>query len=69
MLYFFPGSWVKSGVGTHENDVLSSVDKSYVASAKAYPKTAPTVVDAVELQVNAKKRLAASIGKPGEEDL
>ena len=39
MLYFFPGSWVKSGVGTHANDVLSSVDKAYIASAQAYPKT------------------------------
>ena len=42
MLYFFPGSWVKSGIGTHANDVLSAVDKAYVASAQAYPKTKPT---------------------------
>ena len=69
MLYFFPGSWVKSGVGTHANEVLSGVDKSYVASAEAYPKTAPTVADAVEIKVNATKRTAASIGKAGEEDL
>ena len=69
MLYFFPGSWVKSGVGTHANDVLSAVDKAYIASAEAYPKTAPTVVDAVELKVNAARRAAASIGQPGEEDL
>ncbi|CAN5852540.1 hypothetical protein BH11PSE8_BH11PSE8_37180 [soil metagenome] len=69
MLYFFPGSWVKSGVGTQANDVLSAVDKGYVASAQAYPKTAPTVDDASELKVNARKRTAASIGKPGEEDL
>jgi Astacin (Peptidase family M12A)/Bacterial pre-peptidase C-terminal domain len=69
MLYFFPGSWVKSGVGTHANDVLSEIDKAYVASAEAYPKTAPTVDDAVELKVNAPKRTAAAIGKAGEEDL
>jgi len=69
MLYFFPGSWVKSGVGTHANEVLSAVDKAYVASAQAYPKTAPTVVDAVALKVNATRRTSASIGKPGEEDL
>ena len=69
MLYFFPGSWVKSGVGTHANDVLSAVDKSYIASAKVYPKTTTTLVDAVELKVNPKKRTSASIGKPGEEDL
>lgn len=69
MLYFFPGTWVKSGIGTHANDVLSAVDKAYVASAQAYPKNKPTVVDAVELNVNASKRTSASIGKAGEEDL
>jgi hypothetical protein len=69
MLYFFPGSWVKSGVGTKANDVLSAVDKAFIASAQAYPKTAPTVSDAVELKVNAARRTAASIGKAGEEDL
>ncbi len=69
MLYFFPGSWVKSGIGTHANDVLSAVDKAYIASAKAYPKTAPTVVDASEIKVGATRRTAAAIGKAGEEDL
>ncbi len=69
MLYFFPGSWVRSGVGTNANEVLSVTDKAYIASAKAYPKTAPTVADAVELKVNANRRSAAAIGQPGEEDL
>jgi hypothetical protein len=69
MLYFFPGSWVKSGVGTHANEVLSSMDKAYIASAEAYPKTAPTVNDATVLKVNASKRTSAAIGKAGEEDL
>ena len=69
MLYFFPGSWVSSGIGTHANDVLSAMDKAYIASAQAYPKSAPTVVDATELKVNAARRSRASIGKPGEEDL
>ena len=69
MLYFFPGSWVKSGVGTHANEVLSAIDKAYIASAQAYPKTAPTVVDAAEIKVNASRRTQASIGKAGEEDL
>jgi hypothetical protein len=69
MLYFFPGTWVKSGVGTHANEVLSAVDKAYIASAQAYPKTAPTVLDALPLKVNATRRKSASIGKPGEEDL
>ena len=69
MLYFFPGTWVKSGVGTHANEVLSAVDKAFIASAQAYPKTAPTVVDAAEIKVNASRRTQASIGKAGEEDL
>jgi hypothetical protein len=69
MLYFFPGTWVKSGVGTHANDVLSALDKAFIASAEAYPKTGQVVDDAVELQVNASKRTAAAIGKAGEEDI
>jgi hypothetical protein len=69
MLYFFPGDWVKSGVGTHANNVLSAVDKAYIASAQAYPKTAPTVADATEIKVNASRRTSASIGQAGEEDL
>jgi hypothetical protein len=69
MLYFFPGSWVKSGVGTHANEELSSVDKSYIGSTEAYPKTATTVDDAKEIKVNPPRRTSASIGKPGEEDL
>ena len=68
MLYFFPATWVKSGVGTHANDVLSAMDQGYVASAEAYPKDGTTTEQATELTVNASST-AASIGKPGEEDL
>nr|MBA2689936.1 pre-peptidase C-terminal domain-containing protein [Burkholderiales bacterium] len=69
MLYFFPGTWTKSGIGTKANEVLSALDKAYIAGAQAYPKSAPTVADAIALQVNAKTRTQASIGKAGEEDL
>jgi hypothetical protein len=69
MLYFFPGSWVKSGVGTHANNILSAMDKSFISSALAYPPTAPTVVDARQIQVNPSRRTSASIGQAGEEDL
>ena len=69
MLYFFPGDWVKSGFGTHANNVLSAVDKAYIASAQAYPKTAPTVAGATEIKVNASRRTTASIGTSGDEDL
>jgi hypothetical protein len=65
MLYFFPGTWVKSGIGTKANDVLSELDNAFITSEKAYPRTA---VQAVELGVNAAPT-SASIGAPGEEDL
>lgn len=69
MLYFFPNEWVKSGVGTRANPVLSATDKSFIGSARAYPKPAPTVVDAKEITVGATRRTSASIGQFGEEDL
>jgi len=65
MLYFFPDTWVKSGEGTKENDVLSNLDKEFIASTAAYPRVA---VQAVELGVNAAPA-PATIGVPGEEDL
>ena len=65
MLYFFPDTWVKSGEGTKENDVLSNLDREFIASAQAYPRVA---VQAVELGVNAAPA-PAKIGVPGEEDL
>ena len=69
MLYFFPGTWVASGVGTEANEVLSALDKAFVASAQAYPRDAPTVDDAVAVTVGASRRTKATIGKAGEEDL
>jgi Astacin (Peptidase family M12A) len=65
MLYFFPDTWVRSGEGTKENDVLSNLDKGFIASNQAYPRVA---VQAVELGVNAAPT-PAQIGVPGEEDL
>jgi len=32
MLYFFPGRWTKSGIGTRSNEVLSNLDKMFIAS-------------------------------------
>ena len=71
MLYFFPASWTLNGIGTSANQILSAVDKQFIAGAKMYPKapTAPTVDTATPLTVNALKRTQASIGKFGEEDL
>ena len=69
MLYFFPAEWTLNGIGTEANDVLSSMDKSFIAGAKMYPKTGGTASTAVELTVNAPRRTAAAIGKVGEEDL
>ena len=69
MLYFFPAEWTLNGIGTEANDVLSSLDKSFIAGAKMYPKTGGTASTAVELTVNAPRRTSAAIGKVGEEDL
>ncbi len=69
MLYFFPASWTLNGIGTEANDVLSSLDKEFIAGAKMYPRSGGTTVNATELKVNAPRRTQASIGKIGEEDL
>ena len=69
MLYFFPAEWTTNGVATKANEVLSKMDKQFIAGAKMYPKKAPTVDSAVELAVGARQRTSASIGKFGEEDL
>ena len=66
MLYAFPARWTKNGVSTHANNVLSAMDKAFIASAQAYPRTAVTTN---ELLVNAATSTSASIGAPGEEDL
>jgi Astacin (Peptidase family M12A) len=68
MLYAFPAQWTLNGVGTHANDVLSSLDKAFVAGAKMYPKTGPGPSKATPLNVGA-PRTKANIGRAGEEDL
>jgi hypothetical protein len=68
MLYFFPAEWTLNGIGTNANEVLSAIDKTFIAGAKMYPKTGPTVDAPVELKVNA-QRTDAEIGNFGEEDL
>src|SRR6185503_10194315 len=69
MLYFFPAAWTTNGVATKENDILSAMDKEFIAGAKMYPKIGVTTSTAKELKVNAQRRTQASIGKIGEEDL
>ena len=69
MLYFFPAAWTTNGVGTSANEVLSSLDRQFIAGEKMYPRAGPTAADATVLEVNAKRRTAAAIGKFGEEDL
>lgn len=69
MLYFFPAEWTTNGIGTQANEVLSRMDRQFVAGAKMYPKAAPTVDAATPLTVNSRRRTGAAIGKFGEEDL
>ncbi|MDE2402837.1 MAG: peptidase [Burkholderiales bacterium] len=68
MLYAFPAEWTLNGVATHANDVLSSLDKEFIAGAKMYPKSSPGLPEATPLSVGA-PRLQANIGQAGEEDL
>lgn len=68
MLYAFPAAWTLNGVATHANDVLSQMDKEFIAGALMYPKAKPGVPEATLLKVNA-ARFDAEIGKPGEEDI
>ena len=69
MLYFFPAEWTLNGIATKANDVLSAQDKLFIAGAKMYPKSGGTSADATPLEVDARRRTPASIGKAGEEDL
>lgn len=67
MLYAFPGRWTRIGQGTKANEVLSDMDKAFIASAEAYPRDA--IQEPVELTVNDTSGMSANIGQPGEEDL
>jgi len=66
MLYAFPASWTRNGISTRENEVLSALNKSFIASMNGYPRTAAGVT---ELGINAASSTPAAIGQPGEEDL
>lgn len=69
MLYFFPGSWVQSGVGTKQNSELSATDEAYIASRDAYPHAeTPPAESAPELRVGGKPG-RGTLSSPGEEDL
>ncbi len=67
MLYFFPDSWVRNGSGTSANEVLSGLDKGFIASEEAYPHD--DVIIETELPVISTAGIAADIGVAGEEDL
>jgi hypothetical protein len=67
MLYAFPGSWTQSGQGTHANEVLSQLDRGFIASALAYPRD--DIPEPVDLPVIDTAGTSASIGQPGEEDM
>ena len=57
-------------MATSRNEVLSELDKQFIAGAKMYPRAKPGVTGEVtELKVNARRRTAASIGRFGEEDV
>ena len=67
MLYAFPGSWTQSGQGTHANEMISQLDKAFIASELAYPRD--DIPEPVDLPVIDTAGTPASIGQPGEEDM
>jgi hypothetical protein len=67
MLYSFPASWTTDGFHTDPNEVLSAIDKAFVAGEKMYPGRG-TEPEFVELPVFEPRPTAAEIGQPGEED-
>jgi hypothetical protein len=69
MLYAFPGTWTKSGIGTHENTQLSALDKQFIASSVAYPGRIGGGKPVLDLPVTEVLGTEAAIGQPGEEDL
>jgi len=70
MLYAIPKTWTTDGFQSEPNEVLSAVDKSFIGSAKGYPKAAnPVAPGPMELTVAELTPTQAAIGAPGEEDL
>jgi hypothetical protein len=70
MLYAIPKTWTTDGFQSEPNEVLSTADKSFIGSAKGYPKaTGPAVTGPTELTVAELTPTPASIGTAGEEDL
>jgi len=67
MLYAFPGSWTKSGEGTSFNTKLSELDRRFIAAT--YPGRGAPEKPVEELPVSEITLKAASIGKPGEQNL
>lgn len=73
MLYFFPASWTRNGIATHENEVLSAGDKQFMTSVM-YPFTTPTnpttsAPSSRELKTNSWSSTSASFRRTGEEHL
>lgn len=67
MLYAFPAEWTLNGIGTHENDDLSAMDKAFIASEKMYPGVGQQEDGAIELRIG--ESVEADIGEAGEQDV
>jgi hypothetical protein len=67
MIYTIPARWTLNGFSFGPNEVLSEMDKAFIASNKCYPAAEP--VPPVGLLVADSAPTQAEIGQPGEEDL
>ena len=68
MLYAVPKTWTLDGFESRPNEVLSSRDREFIGSPKAYPRVPGGVVP-VELPVHEAAATPGRIGAAGEEDL
>jgi hypothetical protein len=66
MLYSFPAEWTTDGFHTEPNEILSEIDKAFIAGREMYPRERNPEV---ELPVGEIALTEASIGEPGEEDM
>jgi hypothetical protein len=68
MMYSFPVAWTLDGFTTQENEALSSMDRTFIGSAAAYPKPSVPVTPPRPLILGTRP-VKAKLAIPGQEDL
>jgi hypothetical protein len=68
MLYSFPATWTLNSFSAGENNVLSDIDKEFIAGSGGYPRPDGPSAGPAEIDIDG-PAVEADIGAPGEEDL